>query len=101
MNNGEEIGSINIDISGIYITGAFYGTANFGSTILISSGANDLFLTKYDFNGNCLWAKRAGGIGMDYGHGITLDGLGNLYLIGTNTNTATFESTTIPAGGAS
>jgi len=48
-----------------YITGHFSGQVDFGGTILTSEGETDIFIAKLDTNGNWLWAKRAGGMGVD------------------------------------
>ncbi|HEY4800027.1 MAG TPA: hypothetical protein VII99_13185, partial [Bacteroidia bacterium] len=52
--------SICIDTMGnSYITGAFHnGIASFGTcTTLSAAGWSDIFVAKYDNNGNCIWAK--------------------------------------------
>ena len=82
----------------IYLSGNFYGSASFGTFNLLGSG-NEIFLAKYDLNGNCIWAKRAGGLGIDRGGRICIDDSGNIYQTGSNENTATFNSVSIPAGG--
>ncbi|MDH3445826.1 MAG: SBBP repeat-containing protein, partial [Deltaproteobacteria bacterium] len=73
-----------------YITGNFQGTASFGSTMLASAGSDDIFVAKYDSNGNLLWAKKDGGMGSDRGAGIAVDGLGNSYVTGVFNGTAIF-----------
>src|SRR5262245_61841127 len=48
-----------------YVAGTFTSQATFGSgggnTVLTSVGGKDMFLAKYDVNGNLLWARGAGG----------------------------------------
>ncbi|MBA3706516.1 MAG: T9SS type A sorting domain-containing protein [Bacteroidetes bacterium] len=86
-----------------YITGQFFDTAFFGTNLLTSSGAGDIFITKYDASGNCLWAKRAGGKADngatitqgDRGYAITTDNIGNIYFTGTIMDTANFDSFTL------
>ncbi len=43
------------------ITGAFRGTATFGSTTLTSAGSDDTFTAKVNANGSFAWATRGGG----------------------------------------
>lgn len=79
--------SLAVDGSGnVYVTGAFQGTADFdpeaGVVNLTSAGGNDIFVAKYDGNGNYIYAKRIGGVTNDNGNSITLNGLGNIYLTG-------------------
>jgi len=89
---GQDIGSnIVTDTSGnSYVTGYFSGTAQFGSFNLTSNGSEDIFIAKYSPTGNCLWAKKAGGFFIDEGIDITIDNLGNIYITGYYTSTATF-----------
>ena len=56
--------SVCSDINGnALVAGGFYGTIVFGTnTLTVPPASNeDAFITKYDPNGNVLWAKRAGG----------------------------------------
>jgi hypothetical protein len=77
-----------------YVTGRFVGTATFGegagSVTLTSAGIDDLFVAKYDGNGDLVWAKRAGGPTQESGWGIAVDGIGNSYVTGNFGGTATF-----------
>jgi hypothetical protein len=45
------------------------------------------------------WVKQAGGTNTDYGHCITSDGQGNVYVSGSFTGTATFGSFTLKSDG--
>lgn len=79
--------SIKVDGSGnIYLVGTFIGTADFdpgaGVANLTAQGLPDIFIAKYDPNGNYLWAKKIGITGYNQGTGIDLDGAGNLYVTG-------------------
>lgn len=78
-----------------YITGNFSNTVTFGSTSLSSSGGNDIFIVKYDKNGNVIWAKKAGGSRQDRGYGIAIDATENVFVTGSFTSSAKFKSTTI------
>jgi len=86
--------SISVDASGnSYITGGFSGpTITFGATTFTNLGNEDIFIAKYDANGNVLWAKSAGGTSIDFGYGIALDAIGNTYITGY------FQSPTITFG---
>ena len=72
----------------IIVTGGFQGTVTFGTTILTSSGLMEMFIVKYDANGNILWAKQAGGVGEAEGQGIATDGFGNSIVTGYFSGTA-------------
>jgi hypothetical protein len=82
----DEARSIAVDASGnSYITGFFQSTTiTFGATILTNTNINytDIFIAKYDTNGNEIWAKSAGGTSWDMATSISVDALGNSYLAG-------------------
>jgi hypothetical protein len=96
---GYDSGSdIDVDASGnVYVTGSFSGTVDFdpdasGNAFLSSASfggfygkvSSDAFITKFDTNGDFLWARSFGGAeGSDYGNGIDLDASGNVYVTGT------------------
>jgi len=82
-------GALAVDASGfLYVTGTFKGaTITIGYFALNNSDStgntSDVFLSKYDTNGNVLWAKSSGGSNMDYENSLALDALGNVYLVGS------------------
>ena len=82
-----------------YITGLFEETVSFGTTTLTSSGSYDIFVAKLDSDGNWLWAKQAGGTGLDWGNGIATKSSGNSYVTGKFQGTASFGSTTLTSSG--
>jgi hypothetical protein len=78
-----------------YVTGNFFSpVAAFGPVItLTNSGANDVFVAKYDTLGNAVWAKQVKGPSDDFGYGITVDGVSNSYVTGTfSSPIATFRT---------
>jgi len=88
--------SIAIDGTGsCYIIGRFQGTADFdpgaGIANLTSVGGYDIFFTKYDSNGNYLWAKSIGSTGEEVGNIIAVNGTGNCYITGFFSGTADFD----------
>ena len=79
--------SIVTDVSGnIFITGAFVGTVDFdpggGTFNLTTNNLDDIFVLKLDAGGNFIWANSMGGGSADYGHSITTDDSGNVYVTG-------------------
>ncbi len=85
------------EIGNVYLTGDFQSsTLTFGNITLINAGSNNIFIAKYDSDGNVLWAKSAEGIGYDAGMSITADVTGNLYITGYfDSPTLTFGTTTL------
>jgi gliding motility-associated-like protein len=87
----------------VFVTGYFDSTAiTFGGITLNSAGPNDIFLVKYDANGNVLWAKSAGGSGDDVAYAVAADASGNSYITGYfKSPSITFGTTTlVNSGGA-
>jgi len=82
------VNSVAADNSGnVYMAGAFWSdTIYFGPDTLISidtTATKDIFLAKYDTNGNILWAKSAGGKMDDDANAVTVDPSGNIFLAGS------------------
>lgn len=79
---------ISVDGSGnSYITGGFTNSLIFSNGVtsitLKSKGGMDMFVAKYDNNGNFLWAHRGGGSSVPVGNWSTSD-LGTSIRLGTN-----------------
>ncbi len=88
--------SIAVDASGnIFITGYFRLTADFdpgpGTANLTSSGAEDIFIAKYNSSGVYQWAFNIGSQFDDHGFSIVLDGSSNIYVTGQFGGTADFD----------
>ncbi|MBI4647781.1 MAG: T9SS type A sorting domain-containing protein [Bacteroidia bacterium] len=67
----------------VYITGIFRGSSiTFGGTTINNYSPYDVFIVKYNTNGNVIWARNAGGNDDDGGRGIAVDITGNVYVIG-------------------
>lgn len=83
----------------VYVAGEIEGTNSVihfsgSSTTLTSLADNDIFLAKYDLDGNLLWARSAGGYGGEKALGVTYDNSGNIYICGNYKDTVTFGGTT-------
>jgi large repetitive protein len=80
----DEAKGIKCDANGnIYVTGAFNGTVDFGGhTMSAPNGYWDMFLLKYDGNGNVLWARSASSDYDEVGWGVTMDNAGRVYVAG-------------------
>jgi hypothetical protein len=83
-------------IGNCYIIGVFESTADFDPGVdtanLTSVYVYDIFIAKYDKNGNYLWAKD---IGMTYlnfdNYGIAIDKTGNCYVTGSFEGASDFD----------
>jgi uncharacterized repeat protein (TIGR01451 family) len=85
-NSGYDVAeSIETDQSGnVYITGTFNGAPStiIGDDTLTNTGLSDIFIAKYDENGNELWAKSVIGGSYDRSCDIAIDISGNAYITG-------------------
>jgi len=76
--------SITSDASGnTFVVGRYYSTTlKFDSITLINAGDFDLFLVKYDTDGNAIWAKSGGGNLSDGAYSVTAEASGNIVVAG-------------------
>ena len=90
---------IAVDNSGnLYITGEFQGTANFDPSgsgtakTLTAPGSNgDIFIAKYNPDGELIWAHNIGGNFADAGYALEIDQSNNIYVTGTFNGSVDFD----------
>jgi hypothetical protein len=80
--SGDDTGrGIAVDGSGnVYVGG--YCSSTWGTPVRAFSGSNDAFAAKLTSSGGLTWNTFLGGSGYTYGHGIAVDGSGNVYVAG-------------------
>jgi hypothetical protein len=84
------------DASGnVYTCGYFTDSTRFGGTAITGNGYHDIFIAKYDANGNRQWMKHAGGPGRDEALSIKCNSAGEIYICGMYSDGAVFGSTTL------
>ena len=90
-----------VDTAGnVFLAGEFVGTSQFGTHTLTSAGDMDFFIAKCSPEGKFLWARSAGGSGIDRGYGVATDAAGNCYVTGHHQSTnATFSGVAVPNAG--
>ncbi|HTL81461.1 MAG TPA: SBBP repeat-containing protein [Bacteroidia bacterium] len=83
-NSTDQGYAITADPSGnVYVTGIFQSNvAQFGNLSLNNSGGYDVYLAKYDANGNEVWIRKSGGTRYDWATGVAADEVGDVYLGG-------------------
>jgi hypothetical protein len=76
----------------IFLTGSFTDSLKFGTLKLVNAG-KDVFVLKFDQNGNDYWGKKGGSNG-SYGAGLDLaeDSTGGCYLSGIFTSSFSMDS---------
>lgn len=105
-NSYTSISAVTTDATGnIYVTGVHASSTDFdpgvGVATLVSLGSSsNMFVAKYDNNGNYVWANTAGSSGnTDEGYTIALDNMNNVIVGGHFTGTAYFDPQ-LGAGGS-
>jgi len=93
-------GSMALDGSNnVYIIGTFFNDASIEGNDLINYGSGDIYIIKYDQNGNLIWVRNIGGDGNDTGNGIAIDAAGGVYITGsTRSLTFNFDGSGINTG---
>lgn len=88
--------AVSADASGnCILTGKFYDSVTFDGWTLSSSGDGDIYIVKFDPNGNVIWAKGAGGADNDCGITIATNDLGDTFISGYFEGVAHFDSITL------
>ncbi|MFH1172184.1 MAG: hypothetical protein V1693_01205 [Nanoarchaeota archaeon] len=80
----------------IYVTGWFEAeTVDFdpgpGEELHSSNGGSDIFLSKFNLDGNFIWTQTWGGVTTDRGWGVGIDELDNVYVTGSFRDTVDFD----------
>ncbi|MCS7085377.1 MAG: dockerin type I domain-containing protein [Bacteroidia bacterium] len=88
--------AVAVDAAGnVYFVGQFQGVANFGGIVLQASSTGstpDAFVAKYNSAGTALWAKKIGGIALDWATGVAVDESG-VYVSGYFNGVCMFDAT--------
>ncbi|RME41564.1 MAG: hypothetical protein D6788_00990 [Planctomycetota bacterium] len=75
---------LGIDAAGnVFVGGFFRGTSTFDNVTLTSGVFDDIFLARYDPNGNVVWAQSFGVDGFDTLFDLATDAAGNVYITGS------------------
>lgn len=91
-------------LGNIYSTGWHTGSTDFdpgvGVSTLTSNGSSDIFVTKFDANGNFIWARNYGSTAADEGVSINVSNDGSIYVTGHYQLTVGFGSTNLVSQGS-
>ncbi len=82
----------------VLITGA-YADSTYFDAIGVTSASSEIFLAKFDAQGNFLWVKTAGGPDEDSSVDLAIGANGNIYLAGFFKLTATFGTNNVTSYG--
>ena len=98
QNYEEGFGIAVDDIGNCFITGYFENGAVFGTDTLTSTSQNDVFTAKYNAAGMLQWVKQSMGNAV-LGKSIDIDDMGNSYVTGFFSDTASFDGNTVISKG--
>ena len=88
--DGDQGNGLAVDASGnVLLTGWFASSSiTFSATVLnnVGTASSDLFIAKYDSDGNLIWAKGIGGSGNDRGYAVSCDANSNVFVTGWYTS---------------
>ena len=83
----------------IYLYGAYCNSMFSDCGSIYHTGQyNAMYISKYDSNGDCLWAKKMDSISFDESFECTLDDSSNLYVSGQHWNPVKYDSIGVDAG---
>ena len=94
----DEVYSCSTDASGnVYIAGTTTSAtstliATVGSHQASYGGSNDAFVAKFNSAGVRQWSTYYGGLGQEYGNACSVDGTGNVYLVGRTNSTGAIST---------
>lgn len=84
----------------VYVTGEMEKVCYFSPTdSLTSNGGNDIFISKYDSNGQFLWAKSFGSTESDKGYSLITNSNGDIFLTGFYSAHIYFDNIHLSPGG--
>lgn len=86
----------------LYVTGYYSGKHLYiADTVLVNQGISNIFIVKYDANGNLQWAKTFGGDGLDIANSIKITGDTTIYIGGKFSSTKiSFDTDTLTNNGS-
>jgi hypothetical protein len=79
--------------------GVFRGDIDLGGSVLTSTGAYDVYVAKFDTDGNHLWSLNFGGVGDDAAYVASFDPSGNVLVTGYTNGGIDFGEGPLPHGG--
>lgn len=83
----------------VVVVGYMFGDVDFGKGPVSSTGDADVFVTKYDADGNPMWTKLFGDTARQMGTHLAVDGGGNIFVAGTYRGTIDLGGGALPDNG--
>ena len=89
--------AMNKKIDNVYFYGQYIYNVHIGG-FYFQSNTSQIFLARYDPDGNCIWATHTSGNGHNYAEEACVDNNGNIFIAGMVYDTALFDSIKIGPG---
>ncbi len=101
FGDGEQQGGRGVFVTsdGIYLTGEFMGDFHLDDQAVSSNGDFDLFVSRHDLSGKCLWARSFGSDFADSGHRVLVTSGGDVFVLGTFRGVVDFGLGPVTAAG--
>jgi hypothetical protein len=100
VSKGDYANSVSTDDAGnVFISGVFHGTMYFGNSVFTSDNHKNLFIVKFNTDGDMKWFKVGGGDEKDEIHAIHADNEGDLYVTGSFEKQMIFDKMLIESSG--
>ena len=94
--------AIEVDAMGnTVIVGEFRDSCFFGDSLRVSRGGSDLFIARYNTDGDLVWLVTGGGVGGDLASALVIDQIGDIYVTGAFSGTLTIADSTVTSFGVS
>ena len=92
--------SLTTDVDDVILTGSFQGTIDLGGGPVTSEGDHDLFIARFDGNGNLSWSRSFGGPGADEPTWVRVDDWGNVWVTGSFQDTVDLGGNLVSSAGS-
>ncbi len=90
-DHSEGVGLVVDEFQNVYCTGNYFAPYKIWSPNYYSNGYSDVFLMKFDIDGNEVWSKRFGGSMYDNAHNLAFLSDSQLVISGAYSNTVDFD----------
>jgi len=102
IDNGSARGVAVASNGDLLVSGALWGTADFGGTVKTPAGATDAFVARYTASGALVWVRLLGGAGGDEAGALALDpNTGDVWVSGRFSQSVSFDGAPVTSAGQS